>query len=69
MNAVMNELETFRRETRTWLEANCPQSMRGPITSTADLCWGGRNWKFSSEDQRLWLERMVARGWTAPRSR
>jgi alkylation response protein AidB-like acyl-CoA dehydrogenase len=66
MNAVMNELETFRRETRAWLEANCPQSMRGPITSTADLCWGGRNWKFSSEDQRLWLERMVARGWTAP---
>ncbi len=66
MNAVMNDLETFRRETRTWLEANCPQSMRGPITSTADLCWGGRNWKFSSEDQRLWLERMVARGWTAP---
>jgi alkylation response protein AidB-like acyl-CoA dehydrogenase len=66
MNAVMNELEMFRRETRAWLEANCPQSMRGPITSTADLCWGGRNWKFSSEDQRLWLERMVARGWTAP---
>ena len=66
MNAVMNELETFRRETRAWLEANCPQSMRGPIRSTADLCWGGRNWKFANEDQRLWLERMVARGWTAP---
>ncbi|MFL6623620.1 MAG: acyl-CoA dehydrogenase family protein [Sulfurifustis sp.] len=62
----MNELEAFRRETRAWLETNCPQSMRGPITSYADVCWGGRNFKFASEDQRLWLERMAKRGWTAP---
>jgi len=62
----MTELETFRKETRAWLEENCPQSMRLPVTSTADLCWGGRNCKFASEDQRVWLERMVSRGWTAP---
>jgi acyl-CoA dehydrogenase len=62
----MNELETFRRETRAWLEQNCPPDMRLPMTSNADAAWGGRNAKFTSESQRLWLERVAARGWTAP---
>jgi alkylation response protein AidB-like acyl-CoA dehydrogenase len=57
--------EAFRQQTRDWLEKNCPQSMRGPYT-TADYCWGGRNWVFKSEDQRHWLEAMAGRGWTAP---
>ncbi len=62
----MSDLEDFRRETRAWLEANCPASMRTPILSDDDPCWGGRKWTFKSEDQRLWLERMAERGWTAP---
>lgn len=62
----MTDLETFRRETREWLEANCPESMRTPMQSDDDACWGGRKWTFKSEDQRLWLERMAERGWTAP---
>ena len=62
----MTDLDTFRRDTREWLEANCPDSMRTPITSDDDACWGGRKWVFKSEDQRLWLERMAERGWTAP---
>jgi len=57
--------EAFRQQTRDWLEKNCPQSMRGSYT-TADYCWGGRNWVFKSEDQRRWLEAMAGRGWTAP---
>jgi alkylation response protein AidB-like acyl-CoA dehydrogenase len=40
--------------------------MRTPFKSDKDPCWGGRNWTFQSEDQRLWLERMAERGWTAP---
>jgi acyl-CoA dehydrogenase len=59
-------LENFRKETKDWLEANCPQSMRQPIRSEADICWGGRNWTFASEDQKVWLERMAERGWTVP---
>ncbi|MCC5996913.1 MAG: acyl-CoA dehydrogenase family protein [Oceanicaulis sp.] len=59
-------LDTFRKETRAWLEANCPASMRKPIASEADICWGGRNWTFASEDQKIWLERMVEKGWTVP---
>jgi len=31
-----------------------------------DKCWGGRNCQFQSEDQKLWMERMAAKGWTAP---
>ncbi len=62
----MTDLDVFRQQTRAWLEDNCPQSMRAPVTCDADACWGGRNFQFQSEDQKLWLERMAARGWTAP---
>ncbi len=62
----MSELETFRIETRAWLEANCPPDMRMPLEDDEDRCWGGRKWTFKSEGQRLWLGRMAARGWTAP---
>jgi acyl-CoA dehydrogenase len=59
-------LENFRRETRVWLEANCPPEMRRPMTSDEDTFWGGRNTKFSSEPQRIWFERMRDKGWTVP---
>jgi alkylation response protein AidB-like acyl-CoA dehydrogenase len=62
----MTDLDTFRTETRAWLEANCPGEMREPIRSEADLCWGGRNWTFQSDAQRRWLEAMAKRGWTVP---
>lgn len=62
----MGDLNQFRTETRAWLEENCPQSMRVAVTSDKDACWGGRNWTFASEDQKIWLERMAAKGWTAP---
>jgi acyl-CoA dehydrogenase len=57
---------TFRRETRDWLEANCPASMRQPYNYEADACWGGRNCEFQSEDQQAWLQRMASKGWTVP---
>jgi alkylation response protein AidB-like acyl-CoA dehydrogenase len=62
----MNDLEAFRSEVRSWLEANCPPEMRQPIRSEADICWGGRNWTFQSDAQRRWLEVMTERGWTVP---
>ena len=62
----MTDLDNFRRETRAWLEANCPPEMRRPMTSEEDTFWGGRNTKFSSEPQRLWFERMRDKGWTVP---
>ncbi|WP_300526811.1 acyl-CoA dehydrogenase family protein [Maricaulis sp.] len=62
----MSDLETFRAETRAWLEENCPPEMRKPMTGEGDACWGGRNWTFQSEAQKVWLERMAAKGWTVP---
>ena len=62
----MTEMDSFRDDTRAWLEANCPPEMRQPIRSEDDYCWGGRNWTFASDAQRLWLERMAERGWTVP---
>ena len=62
----MENLENFRKETRAWLEANCPPEMRRATQSEEDTCWGGRHWKFQSDAQRQWLERMAAKGWTVP---
>ena len=62
----MSDLEQFQNDTRAWLEANCPTEMRQPVESDEDACWGGRNFTFQSEAQKLWLERMGAKGWTTP---
>jgi len=62
----MPDLTTFRLETRAWLEANCPPSMRQPVEDESDFFWGGRNPVYKNEDQKLWFERMAARGWTVP---
>ena len=62
----MSDLETFRAETRAWLEANCPPEVRGPVRSEDEAIWGGRNATFATPGHKLWLERMGERGWTAP---
>ncbi len=61
----MELLEQFRADTREWLTANCPASMRTPMPDD-ERVWGGRNATFKHPDSRLWMERMVARGWTVP---
>jgi len=63
---MADELETFRAETRAWLEANCPAEMRQPMRDESDACWGGRNAVFKSDAQKQWMETMAARGWTVP---
>jgi len=63
---MSEDLEQFRAETRAWLEANCPQSMRSTFTSEDEIVWGGKNAKFANPDSKLWLDRMAERGWTAP---
>ena len=62
----MDDLVTFRSETRDWLVAHCPPEMRQPVRSEDDVCWGGRNAVFSSPAQKAWLDIMAARGWTVP---
>ncbi|MBS0385598.1 MAG: acyl-CoA dehydrogenase family protein, partial [Proteobacteria bacterium] len=62
----MADLEDFREETRAWLETNCPPSMRAPMAGEDDAVWGGRNYQFKNPEAKLWLDRMGAKGWTAP---
>ena len=65
----MSDLEAFRNEVRAWLEANCPPSVRGAgaaITDEDGSIWGGRRAKWTNPDAKLWLDRMAAKGWTAP---
>lgn len=59
------ELDAFRAETRAWLEANCPASMRTPMPED-EVPWGGRRAEWKNPDSKLWLDRMAERGWTAP---
>ena len=61
----MQDTETFRAETRTWLEANCPPAMRQPLTQE-QIVWSGSKVVFGNDDQRVWFERMRDRGWFAP---
>src|SRR5882724_1911108 len=67
----MSDLESFRDEAKGWIEANLPPSLKGgggrAITDEGDSSlWGGRRAKWTNPDAKLWLERMGARGWTAP---
>ena len=62
----MTELDTFRAETRAWLEANCPAECRGPVENEEDRVWGGRNAVYPTPAHKIWLDRMGAKGWTAP---
>ena len=61
----MASLEAFRAETRGWLEANCPPVMRTPMPAD-EIVWAGRNPTYKMPEQKIWLDRMAARGWTAP---
>ncbi len=62
----MSDLETFRTQTRAWLEENCPAEMRDGRVGEDAICWGGKSWTFSSDAQKVWLERMAGKGWTVP---
>jgi alkylation response protein AidB-like acyl-CoA dehydrogenase len=61
------DLETFRAEVRTWLEANYPAELRDPQAATdPEATWGGRAFAGSRDPQIVWMKRMAERGWTAP---
>ena len=66
MSDLPNDLEAFREETRAWLEANCPEEMRQPVRDEDDVCWGGRNFEFKNDAQKLWLDRCIEKGYTVP---
>jgi alkylation response protein AidB-like acyl-CoA dehydrogenase len=58
-------LSTFRAETREWLASNCPESMRGSAAED-EIVGGGKRQTYENPEAKLWLDRMAAKGWTAP---
>ena len=61
-----SNMEIFRGEIRTWLAKNCPDGVRdGDMTQDA-ICWGGKDFKFESEDQKQWMEICVENKLTCP---
>jgi alkylation response protein AidB-like acyl-CoA dehydrogenase len=58
----MSSLDDFRNETRQWLAENCPPGARGP----GEVSNGSTKIEIKDPDTRLWIERMVEKGWTCP---
>ena len=62
----MADQEKFQQATRSWLEENCPESMKQNVESIDQIEWGGRSAQGRSDDKKIWLDRMGAKGWTCP---
>ena len=48
----MSDLDSFRTEVRSWLEDNCPESMRTPMPEE-ETVWGGRGEISTAIDHRF----------------
>ena len=60
---MMEALEEFRQEARTWLDENCPPGMRLPQDGVDGPAWGSPEF---AEAADLWRGRMAEKGWTCP---
>ena len=61
------ELETFRAETRAWLEANYPAGLKDPEARVdPEAMWGGRAFAGSDDLQIQWMRKAAQKGLTAP---
>ncbi|WP_111511489.1 acyl-CoA dehydrogenase family protein [Mycobacterium kyogaense] len=58
------ELDDFRSEVRAWLEDNCPESMRTPMT--LDEVPSGGRFPSQNPDTDVWMRRAAERGFTLP---
>ena len=61
----MAELDEFRVSVRSWLDANCPPLMRTPMPDD-EIVSGGKKAVYKYPEQKIWLDRMAEKGWTAP---
>jgi len=58
----MTDIDSFREETRSWLEDNCPAEMRN-----LSFHWEDARKIYSTDVADVWRERMAEKGWIAPR--
>jgi len=57
------DLDAFRTEARTWLEANYPQSLRDDPEAGTRMMMGGVK---PTGDHLVWKQRMADKGWGTP---
>ena len=57
----MSDLNTFREESRAWLEENCPEEMRN-----LSFHWEDAHLIYARPEADVWLKRMADKGWVAP---
>jgi acyl-CoA dehydrogenase len=67
MSDATEGLAAFRADIAAWISDNCPAPLLGRPMDESAIVWGGLKWTFSDDNQRIWLERAVSRGLTAPR--
>jgi len=57
------DVDAFRTEARTWLEANYPQSLRDDPEAGTRMMMGGAK---PTGDHLVWKQRMAEKGWGTP---
>jgi alkylation response protein AidB-like acyl-CoA dehydrogenase len=62
----MADLEKFRSDTRSWLEANAPKSLSEASGDAVEEVWGGKKAVYRNPDYKRWLDMMAEKGWTSP---
>lgn len=55
-----------REALSAWIDEQAPRSLWGTASTPFQGHWGGTKTGFPSQDHRVWYERCLARGWTAP---
>ncbi len=64
--SVPDDPEEFRAVLGLWLEQNAPRSLWNTVSTPFQGHWGGTRTPFPSDDHRLWYERCLPLGLTAP---
>ena len=62
---MSNQLDSFVTEVDTWIEENCPKSMRTPMPVNEQV-WASSEIQFPTADSKIWFDAMVSRGWCTP---
>ena len=57
--------DSFRKETRSWFEDNCPASMRTPMP-LQQIPGGGRRATYRNPETKVWMDLCAEKGFTAP---
>lgn len=67
METFSNDLDQFRSQIASFITEKCPEKLRAMPASERQICWGGKRFQFSCDEQRIWMENAASVGLTAPR--